>query len=223
MKSDRPTSRVKVWDGGVRLFHWSIVALIPMLWFSAEEGYMDWHRRFGLTMLGLVVFRLYWGFAGTRTARFVDFVKGPKAIVAYLGKLKRPYLPRIGHNALGALAVIALLTALAAQVTAGLFAVDVDGIESGPLSHLVSFDQGRDAAEFHETMFNVILALIGLHLAAIAFYALALKADLIRPMATGARTAPPAPGEQANDAAFPVVRFVIGVALAAAVVYLVQA
>ena len=171
---------------------------------------MDWHRRFGLTMLGLVTFRLYWGVAGTQTARFSSFVKGPNAIAAYIRKLKRPYSPAPGHNPLGALSVLALIAALVLQVTAGLFAVDVDGLESGPLSHLVSFDQGRAAAEFHETVFNILIALIVLHVAALIFYRVRLQTNLVTAMITGRR----ANSEPGHDGPFPLVRFIIGVALA---------
>ncbi|MAW80870.1 MAG: Ni/Fe-hydrogenase 1 b-type cytochrome subunit [Parvularcula sp.] len=213
-----PSSQAVIWDGAIRLFHWSTVALVALAWWSAENGHMDWHRRFGLTMLGLVTFRLYWGVAGTQTARFSSFVKGPNAIAAYIRKLKRPYSPAPGHNPLGALSVLALIAALVLQVTAGLFAVDVDGLESGPLSHLVSFDQGRAAAEFHETVFNILIALIVLHVAALIFYRVRLQTNLVTAMITGRR----ANSEPGHDGPFPLVRFIIGVALAGVVVLAVQ-
>ncbi len=212
-----PSSRALIWDGAIRLFHWSSVALVALAWWSAENGHMDWHRRFGLTMLGLVVFRLYWGFAGTQPARFAQFVKGPGAIAAYIRKMKRPYNPAPGHNPLGALSVLALIAALVLQVSAGLFAVDVDGLESGPLSHLVSFDQGRAAAEFHETIFNILIALIVLHVAALVFYRVRLNTNLVSAMITGRR----ANSEPGHVGPFPLVRFAIGIVLAGAVVTLV--
>lgn len=220
-KANAPSSaatRTVIWDSAIRIFHWTAAALIPLAWWTAENGHMDWHRRIGLTVLGLVVFRLYWGLAGTKTARFANFVRGPKAVLAYVGRLKRPYTPSPGHNPLGALSVIALIAALAAQVTLGLFAVDVDGIESGPLSHLVSFETGRAAAELHETSFKVLLTLIGLHVAAIAFYAFALRTNLVGTMVTGKRAASRDGGKPVNAGSFPFVRFAIGVAIAASVV-----
>ena len=75
-----------------------------------------------------------------------------------------------GHNPMGTLSVIAILAALFVQVGTGLFAVDVDGLESGPLATLVSFEAGRQAAEIHEVSFNILLGLIGLHVAAIVTY-----------------------------------------------------
>ena len=211
-------SQAIIWDGAIRLFHWSSVALVALAWWSAENGIMDWHKRFGLTLLGLVVFRLYWGIAGTKTARFSSFVKGPKAIASYLGKMKRPYSPAAGHNPLGAFSVLALIAALICQVSAGLFAVDVDGLESGPLSRFVSFEQGRAAAEFHETVFNILVALIVLHVAAIIFYRVVLQANLLSAMITGKR----ANSEPGNEGSFPFMRFIIGIVLAGAAVWLVQ-
>jgi len=77
---------------------------------------------------------------------------------------------------------------LIAEVAFGLLAVDVDGIESGPLSVFVSFDQGRFAAEAHHLIFNAILALVALHLAAILFYAVVKRDNLVGPMITGGKT-----------------------------------
>ncbi len=215
---DVAATKTVIWDGAIRAFHWIVAALIPLAWWTAENGHMDWHKRIGLTVLALVVFRLYWGLAGTKTARFASFVKGPKAIAAYARGLKRPYVPAAGHSPLGALSVIALIAALVAQVSLGLFAVDVDGIESGPLSHLVSFETGRAAAEFHETSFKILLGLIALHLAAIAFYFFALRTNLVGAMVTGKRPG----GNAVNTSGFPMLRFIIGVALAGAVVALLQ-
>lgn len=213
-----PAPPKPVWDIAIRVFHWSAAALVLMLWLSAENGFMDWHRRFGLTLLGLLVFRVYWGVAGTRTARFGAFVKGPGPVISYIKGLKPPYRPAAGHNPLGALSVVALLAAIAVQITAGLFAVDTDGIESGPLAKYISFSAGRDVAEIHETFFNVVVALIALHVAAIGFYLAALKTNLVGAMVTGKRKAE----GPANDEKFPMARFIIGVVIAGGAVALVQ-
>ncbi len=184
--------RLLIWDWPTRVFHWALVALIVGLWWTAENDAMDTHYLLGQCMLGLLVFRIYWGFAGTRSARFADFVKWPGAVFSYARGLMRPdYAPANGHNPLGGLSVIAMLLVLIAQVTLGLFAVDVDGLESGPLSRHVDFDTGRAASDLHDTMFDVLLWLIGLHLAAIAFYHLLKRANLIGPMLTGRRRANP--------------------------------
>ncbi|MFN3523897.1 MAG: cytochrome b/b6 domain-containing protein [Phenylobacterium sp.] len=214
-----PGVRVRLWDLPTRLIHWSLVALVAFSWWSAEEGEMELHRYSGYAVLALLVFRLYWGFAGSSTARFAGFVKGPAAVAAHLRSFaQRGPSDIAGHNPLGALSVLALLAALIAQVGFGLFAVDVDGLESGPLSHLVDFDTGRVFAELHETSFNVLLVLIGLHLAAIAFYLVYKRDNLVRPMVTGWRTfSGPAPAVRFA----PAWRILVGVVLAAAAAWAV--
>jgi cytochrome b len=120
---------------------------------------------------------------GSDTARFSHFLKGPRAIVAYLSKGRDG--ASAGHNPLGGWSVLALLLLLIVQATLGLFAIDVDGIEAGPLSAFVDFDTARWAAKTHHLVFNVMAGLIALHLAAIAFYALFRRENLIGPMFTG--------------------------------------
>ena len=181
-------ARVRVWDAPVRIVHWLVALAMPALWWTAETGQLEWHRRLGYAVLGLIVFRLIWGFVGGSTARFSSFVRGPRAVIAYARKLVRGEpLAMVGHNPMGGWSVIALLALVLAETRLGLFSVDVDGLESGPLSRLVDFDQGRLAAHWHHWLFNALLVLIGLHLAAIAFYALAKRDNLVRPMLTGAR------------------------------------
>lgn len=221
MTGDAPqrVARARLWDLPTRLTHWSLAILVAFSWWSAESEKMDWHRWSGYAVLGLLVFRLFWGFAGSSTARFSGFVKGPAAVLAYARTLgARAPSQAAGHNPLGALSVLALIAALIAQVGFGLFAVDVDGLESGPLSHLVEFDTGRAFAELHETSFNVLLALIGLHLAAVAFYLVYKRENLIRPMVTGWRAVAGAPA----DVRFaPAWRALVGIALAVAVAWFV--
>lgn len=169
----------------MRIVHWSFVALLPALWWTAETRQMDLHFTLGLTMLGLVVFRLVWGVFGSSTARFTQFVKGPGAVLRYL---KTPDdAPHIGHNPLGALSVLALLALLGLQVGLGLFAQDTDAVSSGPLNHLVSWDTATAASEAHGIVFNVLLAIIALHVAAILFYRFVRKNDLVTPMINGRR------------------------------------
>jgi cytochrome b len=179
MQTPNPSA---VWDLPTRLFHWLLVGLFAFSWWSAETGKMDWHQLSGITILGLLAFRILWGFIGSNTARFGSFLRPPGAVLAYL-RSNAPVSP--GHNPLGGYSVILLLLVLIAQVGAGLLAVDVDGLESGPLSYLVSFDQGRTASLFHELGFNLLLAVIVLHVLAIGFYRVIRKRDLLTPMLTG--------------------------------------
>jgi cytochrome b len=177
---------VPAWDLALRLVHWSLVVLIPFSWWAQKTDHMAWHRLSGYTIAALLVFRLWWGFAGPQTARFKGLVGGPRRIAAYLaGKSE----PRLGHNPLGGWSVAAMFAALATQVGLGLFSIDEDAIESGPLAGLVSFDQARLAAHAHEIVFNILLGLIALHLAAIAVYALR-GSNLVGPMLTGRAKAP---------------------------------
>jgi cytochrome b len=138
----------------------------------------------------VVIFRLIWGFAGSSTARFSDFLRGPRAVATYVGDLVRGRIAAgpIGHNPLGGWSVAAMLALLAAELGLGLFTVDVDGDQPGPLAKFISFDQGRAVAQWHHWLFNGLLALIGLHLAAVIFYALVKRDNLVGPMLTGAKS-----------------------------------
>lgn len=181
--------RVLIWDMYIRLFHWLLVALLGFSWWSGERHEMEWHRLSGYGILFLLIFRLYWGFFGDGTARFAHFVRSPSAAFAYLHMLrKRPYRATAGHNPVGGWSVLLILASLIAMVMVGLFAVDVDGLESGPLAGYVSFDQGRIASDLHAMLFNLLLALVALHVAAILYYLLRLHHNLIGPMIHGRRT-----------------------------------
>lgn len=178
--------KVPVWDLPTRLFHWTLAGLIAFSWWSAEYHHDDWHIWSGMAVLTLLIFRLLWGFFGSSTARFANFVRGPRAVLGYL----RGGWRGIGHNPLGALSVVALLGLTALQVGLGLIASDEDGLMAGPLANLVSIDTTDTARELHEALFNVLLAFIVLHVAAILFYKLRGK-GLLGPMITGRREAEP--------------------------------
>ncbi|HWA59739.1 MAG TPA: cytochrome b/b6 domain-containing protein [Caulobacteraceae bacterium] len=207
-------ARAVVWDAPTRLVHWGIALLIPFSWWSAENDHLPWHRLSGYAILGLVLFRLAWGVVGAQTARFSDFVRGPGGVLAYL---QGRSAPRAGHNPLGALSVVALLAAVAVQVGLGLFSVDEDYLEPGPLARFVSDDTGRAIAKVHHLGFNVILALVALHLAAIVIYAVRGK-RLVPAMISGRADLPP--GVPAPRLA-PVWLFAVVAALAFAAAWIV--
>lgn len=213
------TETVKVWDPFVRLFHWSLITLFAIAWWTGENHDMDRHRQAGYAIFALVVFRIFWGFAGGRTARFAQFLKGPGAIMTYL-KTHDGETPSDGHNPLGGWSVVALLTVVLAITLAGLFAVDVDGIESGPLADWVSFDQGRMASEWHEGAFKAALAVICLHVLAIGYYQVLNAQNLIGPMITGKRDR--AKGEATPDVKWLPIAALIGVAVAGALTWAVM-
>ncbi len=188
MATEGSEVRAKVWDAPLRAVHWLVVVAVGLSWITAEYRVMDWHRRSGYVLLAVLLFRLYWGFAGSSTARFAAFLRGPAAVGAYVARLReRAGAPSVGHNPLGGWSVVAMLGVLFAMPLLGLFAVDVDGVESGPLSWLVSFKLGRLAADWHEDVFAILQALAVLHLAAILYYALWKRQNLVAPMLTGYR------------------------------------
>lgn len=207
--------RQLVWDVPTRIFHWLLVGLIAFSWWSAENYRLDLHLYSGIAVLALVVFRILWGFFGTSTSRFGQFIKGPAAIRSYLSASSGEVYP-VGHNPLGGWSVAFMLLVLAVQVGSGLFAVDVDGIESGPLSYLVDFDQGRQAAGIHEISFNLLLVVIALHVLAVIFYLLVRRRNLIGPMVTGSRRIT---GDTAAEAAVLVPRWRLLLAVVIAAIF----
>lgn len=211
-----PISVTRVWDLPTRVVHWAFVVGVAFSWWTGETGRLEWHRWSGYTLLGLVLFRLYWGLVGASTARFAHFIRGPRAIVAYL---RGQAAATIGHNPLGALSVLALLGLLLTQIALGLFAVDVDGIESGPLSLYVSFETGRACAEWHDAVFDVLLVLVALHVVAVVYYLLFKRQNLIGAMVTGRRAY-----DRAMTPMLPasVARLVVGVILAAGITWAVS-
>jgi cytochrome b len=188
MVAPRSAPDIRVWDPLLRATHWSFALLVPAMWWTAENSKWALHKRFGLVLLGLLTFRLLWGFVGPDTARFAQFVKGPGAVITYLrGGGER----HIGHSPLGGWGTVVLIGALVVQVSLGLFAGDpFDGI-TGPLNPLVGVGLADTITEVHETFFWVILGLIVLHLAAITVYAVSGE-DLLSPMVSGDR--PPIAG-----------------------------
>lgn len=183
---ERKPAFARIWDAPVRLFHWLLVVLLGFSWWSGKQHAMEWHRASGYCILGLLIFRIYWGFAGGRTARFAQFVRGPRAALDYVRSLlSGGHVTTPGHNPVGGWSVMVMLAAMTTMVVAGLFSVDVDGLESGPLSDYVTFEHGRLAAAIHGWVFNALLVLVALHLLAILFYFVRMRQNLVGPMITG--------------------------------------
>jgi cytochrome b len=175
----------------VRAFHWLVVVLFAFSWWSAENDQLDWHMLSGYSLLGLVLFRIYWGLVGSSSARFASFIKGPRAVLAYgRGILERPGLKVAGHNPIGGWSVALMLLLLLGQIGLGLFAIDVDGINAGPLDRLVSFETGRQIAHWHGLVFDLLLIATVLHVAAIAFYGVYKRENLIGAMLSGFKRFP---------------------------------
>lgn len=193
---------VKVWDWPVRLCHWSFAVLVPAMWYTGENSLWAWHTRIGVALFGLLIFRIIWGVIGTDTARFANFVRGPRAVFAYLRggdgtgdgtsdgedaelRIKPP--TTIGHSPLGALSVIALLLVMSIQVGMGLFAGDPYDGATGPLNALVSVGTADMLTDWHEIFYYAILGMVGIHLTAIAYYTAVKLNNLVSPMVTGSR------------------------------------
>ncbi|PRP70523.1 hydrogenase [Chromobacterium amazonense] len=181
------TQQVKVWDVPTRLFHWTLVVLFGAMWFCAEQGgdWLQYHIYCGVALASLLVFRLIWGVVGSQTARFSNFVRGPRTIVRYLkGELPEREAP--GHNPLGGWMVVVMLLALGAQVLTGLFAADVDSyLYDGPLAKHIDSGLAESATGAHKLLFNGLLGLVALHLTAIVLYRVVKKQNLVGPMLTG--------------------------------------
>ena len=188
--SQESAGPLKVWDLPTRLMHWVLVASIAICWWTGLHNQLEYHLYSGYVALWIVLMRLYWGVVGSSTARFVNFVRGPKAMLDYARTLHRRDTPHVhGHNALGAISVLLMLGMVLAVVVLGLFAVDVDGLYSGPLSTYVSFHDGRHLAHLHYRVFNYLLVVIALHLLAVVFYYVHKRHNLVFPMISGHRKA----------------------------------
>jgi len=175
---------VRVWDVPTRLFHWALVILILVCWFTGEEeGFVGAvHRYAGEATAGLLVFRVIWGFVGGERARFSDFAAGPGAIASHIKSLfSRTPARHLGHNPLGGLAVFLLLLNVAVIVAAGLFSSG-EG-RSGPFAGL----WGLELSEIHEVSFRVLQGLVVVHVLGVVIETLRTRDTLVPAMITGAK------------------------------------
>jgi cytochrome b len=187
-----PLIEVAVWDAAVRVVHWLIVVLLLVLVPTGLAGndWLAWHMRAGYTMLTLVLFRVAWGFCGSRSARFAQFVRGPRAALRYArGLARRVHEVHATHNPLGAWMVVALLVALLAQCALGLFTND-DVLYEGPLAKHITKDLSDTLSSLHRRGWWVVVALACVHIGAVAAYYALLRDNLVRPMLTGRKRLP---------------------------------
>jgi cytochrome b len=186
-KIERPT-RVLVWDLPTRLFHWLLLICVVLSFATGNIGgnVMEYHMLSGYAILVLLIFRLAWGFVGSRTARFSSFVKGPATVLSHLGVLlqKRTETSHLGHNPLGGWSIVAMLLVLFVQVATGLFAND-DILTEGPLYVWVSKETSNMLTWVHLINRFVLVALIAIHIFAVFFYFFFKQENLIGPMITG--------------------------------------
>jgi cytochrome b len=189
-----------VWDLPLRAFHWLFAASILASYLTAQpgSGWMPWHIRLGEWMMGLLIFRILWGFVGPRHARFASFLAGPRPMWRYFKGLvgREDPILSVGHNPLGGVMVLVMLLLVAFQVGTGLFATD-DIVWTGPYNPAVSPATARLLTSLHHRNFNLIWAAIALHVGAIAYYAFVKKQNLVPAMLTGWKPAEAVPAEEA--------------------------
>jgi len=200
--NDLASSSILVWDVPTRLFHWLLVFLVALAWITGEsEGSMfTVHKLAGYGVAVLLVFRVIWGFAGSRHSRFSDFVRPWREVFAHIkGMLSLRPARTLGHNPLGGWMALLLLLVLAAQVGTGLFAAD-DGL-GGPLAGAVSSGTAHAVAELHEGLSGALLGLLGLHIIGVLVESLLTRDNLVRAMITGRKALTPGEAEAGQSAA----------------------
>ncbi|CAN5750406.1 cytochrome b/b6 domain-containing protein [soil metagenome] len=180
--------RVRVWDRPVRLLHWTLAAAITLAWFTSESN-ASWHERIGYVALAAVAARVVWGFAGSVHARFSDFVRGPRATLAYARRVSSGTEERhLGHNPLGGWMALALwLLAALTCVTGWLYTTDMFFGEAW-----------LDA--LHEALAWAIVAAVLLHLVGVCFTSWRHRENLVLAMFTGRKRAPANPNTATNKA-----------------------
>lgn len=188
-----------VWDGFVRAFHWSLVLLFAGAVATGKAGgeWIVWHMRFGYAILALVLFRTLWGFAGGAYARWGSFLTGPGVAIAFIKRLlARGPAHVIGHNPLGGWMVLVLLLLLAAQGLMGLFSND-EIATTGPLYRYVSEETSIRLMKWHRQTGDILLILVGIHIAAVMFHVFVKKEGIVSAMLSGRKALPP---DLAHDA-----------------------
>jgi cytochrome b len=188
--------RVAVWDGPTRLFHWLVVALVAACYVTFRLNWMDWHTWAGEAVLALLLFRLLWGVFGSDTARFSHFLAAPTAAIRHLAHLPRrePDIG-VGHNPAGGWMVLVMIVLLLCQTLTGLYENN-DIADEGPFTELVPTGIANLISALHKILWNVLLAMIVLHVLAIVTYAVVKRQNLLNPMVTGCKRLPeeiPAP------------------------------
>ncbi|CAG0989776.1 hypothetical protein MTYP_02220 [Methylophilaceae bacterium] len=211
------TVRIKVWDLPLRVFHWILVAAVVSAFVTGQLGgsLSDWHGRIGLLILGLLIFRLIWGVAGSHYARFANLPVTPAELVAHAKGQWQGY----GHNPLGSISVMVLLGLLFVQVGTGLFAND-DIAFQGPLFNLVDKDLSDKLSGLHALVFNFLVGMVALHLVAIGFYFFIKKTNLVKPMLTGEKEVKKS--EELPSTRSGGIRFFIAVVISGVLVWVIQ-
>ncbi|WP_353571643.1 cytochrome b/b6 domain-containing protein [Candidatus Albibeggiatoa sp. nov. BB20] len=186
-------TKIFVWDIPIRIFHWAIVLLIGLQWWSSYhfDNYALIHQIGGYCILVLVLFRILWGFFGSYHSRFEDFVYPVYRISHYASvmiQLKPPAY--VGHNPLGGLSIILLLLCLLVQVVTGLFLTNNNIGIQGALSAWSSAEVSQKMAMVHKINFDILLTLAIIHILAVLFYLIVKRENLVKPMFLGYKELP---------------------------------
>lgn len=182
----------RIWDNFTRIYHMSQLILLALLWYSGEQADFELHFICGYLLLSLWVSRIVWGFIGSDTSKFVRFIRSPQTAVKHI---KHAHKPHVGHNPIAGYMVLALLAALGVQLLTGLFATD-DVLAEGPLLYYVSDSLAETLDSLHNSNFDILLILIGLHVIAALVHT--FKADnVIKTIITGKSE-----NEEASDLKF---------------------
>jgi cytochrome b len=175
----------RVWDAPTRMFHWALVAAIAGAWLTRDARDLVLHEFLGYAAGALVAFRLAWGFAGTRWARFASFPLSARAAVRYLASLARGRHERhVGHNPAGSWAIYALLALIALDAAAGLVALGAEK-RLGPLAGWFGYAAGDAAHEAHRWLAYAIFGIAVLHLLGVIAGSVAGRENLVAAMLTG--------------------------------------
>lgn len=162
--------RILVWDLPVRAFHWLLVLLVSIAWLTGGTDYTAVHSWTGYSILTLIVFRVMWGVAGSDNARFSDFIRKPSLVFVYLNDLRKgTAAPYVGHNPAGGWMVVVLLVSLLVQAGTGLFTND-DVLFDAPFAAVVGSQWSAWLTDIHKANFNILMALIAVHVAAVAWH-----------------------------------------------------
>jgi cytochrome b len=184
---------MSIWDLPTRLFHWALVALVgtcAVTGFLLPEWSFGWHFIAGYGIAGLIVFRLVWAFGGPEHSRWPGFVPRPSAVLAHLKAMRSGQPPRFaGHNPAGGAMVAVLLLTLTGLVVSGLLTLGGQ-FKLGPLAFAIPFSLGSLAREGHELFANLLLGLVGLHLAGVVVESRLSAENLTKAMLTGRKDVP---------------------------------
>jgi cytochrome b len=182
----------RVWDPGVRVFHWLLIAAVAIALVTGLYGprnVLNIHIAAGAVLGGLVAFRVLWGLMGSTYARFSSFPVQLSAINADFAGLVAGRRPRYrGHNPLGSLMVLALLAMISLSVITGV--ITLGGVDKqGPLAFVTPYNAGKATEGLHQALAYGLLALIGGHLMGVAYETVHGQPDLVRAMLTGKKAA----------------------------------